>query len=163
MNFNPNLTVLIFFGGSCALALLLALVLLIGKRNKPTPKGKKVGATILLLLASISFIMTPLVAHNFIPLTLHLGYFLEVKEYDNNGKTGFIKFTMGNEVHYHEQYLNNDVHSGKNTFKDRFVIDGNHVTIYRTKTQVFGEFEIGDFGKGLYQNGVLIFQYFQDI
>ena len=161
MNFKINTVVLIFAIISLALMLLLVLVLLIGKKDEASRKKKKGLVVLLSILTILSVVATPLVYSNIIPLSLHLGYYIEMNDVDNNGKMSGLKITMEKHVDFYNQIDINNT-SNRSDKSGKLIIQGSFVTFYDISSDPL-VYEIKGFGKELYLDGVLAYKFFKDI
>ena len=160
MDFKISDAVLLFTAISVILLTVLIIVLISGKRGSVS-KGKKGAVVFLTILTSVFIILTPLVYQNIVPLSLHVGYFIEVNDFNGDGKINGYKITMEGEVSYYEEMDANGAR-GQKQDKGKYYIDSSYVTIYFEKK---GEvtFEIKKFGNALYADGEAAYIWFKDI
>lgn len=158
MIFSINQVTLIFISVSVGLFLLLILLMEISKKGT-VGKGKKGLVRFLLVLDIIAFSLTTLVHFNIVPLSLHLGYWLDITSGHNTG----IKLTMEKKFAYYSNMNMDNPKDSHNDFKGEYRIVGNFVTLYNSNDTEIGTYEIKDFGKSLYQDGQCVYKYFKDI
>ena len=160
MSFNT--WTLIFIGISVGVFLLLLLVLLIGKKNKVS--GFKKFLTVLLTIFFVgSCTLTAMVNFNIVPLGLHVGYFLEVSDLNGDGRIAGFKFSSEMHATYYTQMnLDNPRDSGSE-YQGKYHLDGKKLLIFDNHENLVGTYEVSNFGKELYKDGQLVYQYFHDI
>ena len=158
-NFKIGETTLVLFSLSVIFLILSIIVLLVGKKKNKVSIGKKLLTGLLLAITTFGFAVTALAYYNVVPLSLHLGYYQEVDDFDGDGKTSGYKITM-DRVYYYQNFETDrlDKQSDgkgnwrlKNTFVE-FMIKDNNVT-----------YEVRSFGKELYINETLAYIYVHDI
>lgn len=125
-------------------------------------KGKKKGLVVLfLIISSVMYIGSSLIYNNIIPLSLHLGYFQEVYDYNYDGKKSGLKFTISREFSYTSSY--DPSYEFRDESKGKAIIAGSYLRIEHSKDYYY-EFEIKDFGRSLYsKNGECVYKYVKDI
>lgn len=155
MGFKISDVVLVFVIISLILLTILFIILLTNK------KGKKGGVIALSILTSIVIIMTPLVYQNIIPLSLHIGYFIEVNDFNQDGKINGYKVTMEGEISYYEE-MDSYGARGQKTDKGKYYLSSSFVTIHFDKIDDV-TFEIKDFGNKLCVDGETAYVWFKDI
>ena len=160
MDFKIGEVVLVFSAISVILLTILIIVLVSGRKGAVS-KGKKGAVVFLSVLTSVFIILTPLVYQNIIPLSLHVGYFIEVNDFNGDGKINGYKITMEGEANYYEEMDPNGA-LGQKQDKGKYYLDSRFVTIYFEKK---GEvtFEIQKFGYALYADGEAAYIWFKDI
>ena len=160
MAFNTWTT--IFACISLGTFLLLILVLLVGRKNKVS--GFKKFLTVLMVILSVfSFSMTAMVNFNIIPLGLHVGYYSEVSDRNHDGRIEGFKFSSEmHATHYTSIDINNPRDSDSD-YRGKYVLDGRQLLIYNNHNTLVGKYEVNNYGKELYQDGILVYKFFYDI
>lgn len=97
----------------------------------------------------------------FFPLSLHIGYFIEVNDYNNDGKINGYKVTMEGEISYYEE-MDSYGARGQKTDKGKYYLSSSFVTIHFDKIDDV-TFEIKDFGNKLCIDGETAYVWFKDI
>ena len=160
MDFRISDIVIVFVGISLLLLTILIIVLITGRKGDVS-KGKKSAVIVLTILTSIFIVLTPLVYQNIIPLALHVGYFIEVNDFNGDGKINGYKITMEGEAAYYEDM---DAYGarGQKQDKGKYYINSSYVTIHFEKIEDV-TFEIEGFGRRLCVDGEPAYVWFKDI
>ena len=158
--FKINDAVLLFVSISILLLIILLIVIASGKKNGTVSSGKKGLVVFLTILTSFAVIATPLVYMNIIPLSLHLGYYIEVNDIDGNNKISGYKITMEGVSYYEEMDINRL--DQKKSSEGEYVIASSFVTFYfSNKEDVV--YEITTFSRHLCVNGDVAYTFIKDI
>ena len=120
--------------------LLILLLLSLGKKKDHVAGAKKGLVVILGMLCTLSLIATPLMHMNIIPLNMRVGYYIETKDLDGDGRFSGYKITMEHKVAYYEEMDLNRLDQ-ENSEKGTWTIKGTHVILEFEKLGV-REYEI---------------------
>ena len=161
IGFGISPVVVVFFVLGLLSLVLLLIVAAVGRKDGKVSPIKKLFIAFLTLQTGFFIITTPMVYTNIIPLSLHLGYYIEVNDYDGDGKINGYKITM-ESISYYEVMDINKIDKQKDK-KGKYTLSSNYVTFIFENDSNEYTYEITDFGRSLSIDGKVVYVYFHDI
>ena len=108
--------------------LLILLLLSLGKKKDHVAGGKKFIVAFLSVFCAIFLIVAPLMHVNMIPLNMRVGYYIETKDVDGDGRFSGYKITMEHKVAYYEEIDYNRLDQ-QSTEKGTWTLTGTHLVL----------------------------------
>ena len=94
---------------------------------------------------------------NVIPLDIKVGFYVEVKDFNNDGVTSAIKIKVGYDYSYYQSANMSNLKDSKRSFKGSWDISLDQLTLSGFINGKTTTFNIDNFGKDLYLNGELVY------
>ena len=152
-----------FLAVGILLLIVTLIVLLVRKKGSKPSVGKKIIASLLVALTSSTFIVSALTHVNVIQLNLKTGFYLETKDFNNDGEISAIKVKVGFDYSYYKIANTYHLQDSQRTFRGTWEISVNELVLYNFSSGESMIFEVKNFGKELYLDGDMVYTFVQYI